>query len=246
MLFHGPVAHEVGHTLGLAHNYYAGIAYPTDSLRSATFVHRMGWSPSMMVHLIANPIMLPGDHIPLRDQMMRVGPYDQWALGWIYRPIPEATTAAAELPTLERWRSAQDTAAYLRIYANQAEGTQAYGGDDPVKATALKAQISAVLRQRELRETGDTAALLTRLSAAAPNWQAQLLQLVALIGGQQPQAPYPRDVTQVTFVSIDPARQLEAVRFVLAAAVYGHIPTLHLLTNLSTQMPVGRAGNYGS
>lgn len=35
-------AHEVGHTLGLPHNFASSFAYPVDSLRSATFTREFG------------------------------------------------------------------------------------------------------------------------------------------------------------------------------------------------------------
>ena len=41
-------AHEVGHTLGLPHNWGSSVAYPVDSLRSPTFTATHGTAPSIM------------------------------------------------------------------------------------------------------------------------------------------------------------------------------------------------------
>ena len=41
-------AHEVGHTLGFPHNFKASSMYPIDSIRSKTWVAKMGHSPSIM------------------------------------------------------------------------------------------------------------------------------------------------------------------------------------------------------
>ena len=41
-------SHEVGHTLGLPHNFGSSSAYPVDSLRSATFTKKYGTAPSIM------------------------------------------------------------------------------------------------------------------------------------------------------------------------------------------------------
>ncbi|HSU97503.1 MAG TPA: DUF5117 domain-containing protein, partial [Gemmatimonadaceae bacterium] len=42
------VSHEVGHTIGLYHNHKASSLYPADSVRSASWVRRMGFTPSVM------------------------------------------------------------------------------------------------------------------------------------------------------------------------------------------------------
>ena len=39
-------SHEVGHTLGLPHNMGSSVAYPVDSLRSASF-HEEIWNSSI-------------------------------------------------------------------------------------------------------------------------------------------------------------------------------------------------------
>ena len=107
-------AHEMGHALGLDHNFLGRWTYPTDSLRSKTFVARMGFTPTIMDYSFFNYVAQPTDKLPARDLIKQLGPYDRWVIAWLYRPIPGAYTIQAEEPTLARWRAVQDTAAYLR------------------------------------------------------------------------------------------------------------------------------------
>ena len=108
-------AHEMGHALGLDHDLAGNWMYPTDSLRNRSFVDRMGFTPSIMGYGHLNDVAQGNDRLPLRDLVNRIGPYDRWAIDWLYRPIPGAFTLAAEMPTLQHWRAAQDTAPYLRV-----------------------------------------------------------------------------------------------------------------------------------
>ncbi|MGH7594331.1 MAG: DUF5117 domain-containing protein, partial [Gemmatimonadales bacterium] len=61
------IAHEIGHSLGYPHNMKASAMYPADSIRSATFVHRMGHTPSVMDYSRYNYVAQPEDHIALED-----------------------------------------------------------------------------------------------------------------------------------------------------------------------------------
>ncbi|QXD15471.1 zinc-dependent metalloprotease [Rhodocaloribacter litoris] len=94
-------AHEVGHTLGLPHNWGSSYAYPVDSLRSPTFTATHGTAPSIMDYARFNYIAQPGDGVT--NFMPRIGEYDKWAIEWGYRPIPEARTPDEERPVLNRW-----------------------------------------------------------------------------------------------------------------------------------------------
>lgn len=94
-------SHEVGHTLGLPHNFASSHAYPVEKLRDAAFTKEMGTAPSIMDYARFNYIAQPGDEgVSL---MPNVGPYDKYAVAWGYRPIPDAATPEDELMTLDKW-----------------------------------------------------------------------------------------------------------------------------------------------
>ena len=94
-------AHEVGHTLGLPHNFASSHAYPVEKLRDPAFTKEMGTAPSIMDYARFNYIAQPEDKgVSL---MPDVGPYDKYAIAWGYRPIPEASTPEEELATLNQW-----------------------------------------------------------------------------------------------------------------------------------------------
>ncbi|MGB5462837.1 MAG: zinc-dependent metalloprotease, partial [Aureibaculum sp.] len=94
-------SHEVGHTLGLPHNMGSSVAYPVDSLRSATFTKEFGTAPSIMDYARFNYVAQPGDEgVAL---MPNIGIYDKYAISWGYRPILEAETPEDEKAILDKW-----------------------------------------------------------------------------------------------------------------------------------------------
>jgi Met-zincin/Domain of unknown function (DUF5117)/Domain of unknown function (DUF5118) len=136
------VAHEVGHTLGFPHNMKASSMYPLDSIRSASFVKKMGHSPSIMDYARFNYVAQPEDNIALEDLTPRVGTYDTFAVKWGYTPIPSAATPEAEKPTLDSWARMQDSIPWFRSAddrgiggADPGEVNEAVGDADAVRAT---------------------------------------------------------------------------------------------------------------
>jgi hypothetical protein len=94
-------SHEVGHTLGLPHNFASSQAYPVEKLRDATFTNEMGTAPSIMDYARFNYVAQPEDKgVSL---MPNVGPYDKYSVMWGYKPIPDAKTPEAEQATLDKW-----------------------------------------------------------------------------------------------------------------------------------------------
>ncbi|MDG1275884.1 MAG: zinc-dependent metalloprotease [Algoriphagus sp.] len=94
-------SHEVGHTLGLPHNFASSHAYPVEKLRDAAFTAEMGTAPSIMDYARFNYVAQPEDKgVSL---MPNVGPYDKYAVMWGYRPIPGAKSPEDEQATLDKW-----------------------------------------------------------------------------------------------------------------------------------------------
>jgi hypothetical protein len=94
-------SHEIGHTLGLPHNFGSSYAYPVDSLRSKTFTDKHGTAPSIMDYARFNYIAQPGDGVTkLHPQ---IGEYDKWVVKWGYSWIPGNKTAEQEKEVLDQW-----------------------------------------------------------------------------------------------------------------------------------------------
>src|SRR5699024_11796283 len=91
---------------GLMHNMGASSAFPTDSLRSPRFTQKYGTTPSIMDYARYNVVAQPGDYERgVKLTPPRLGVYDEYAVKWLYTPLPNAETAEEEVPTLDRWIS---------------------------------------------------------------------------------------------------------------------------------------------
>lgn len=83
------IAHEIGHTLGFMHNMAASDAFPTDSLRSATFTNTYGTTPSIMDYARFNYIAQPEDK-GVKMTPPNLGVYDYYIVDWTYRLFPHS------------------------------------------------------------------------------------------------------------------------------------------------------------
>ena len=82
------VAHEVGHTLGFQHNMKASSTYPQEKMRDRAWVKKMGHTPTLMDYSRFNYVAQPEDKIDVADLVPGIGPYDEWATMWGYKPLP--------------------------------------------------------------------------------------------------------------------------------------------------------------
>lgn len=78
-------SHEVGHTLGLMHNFGSSSSVPVEKLRDKNFVEANGHTPSIMDYARFNYVAQPEDHITLSGILPRIGDYDDWAIQWGYK-----------------------------------------------------------------------------------------------------------------------------------------------------------------
>jgi hypothetical protein len=107
--------HEVGHTLGLRHNFKASNSLPFDKLQDASLTSRAGLTGSVMDYI---PVNLAPEGRPQGEYWQtNIGAYDFWAIEYAYRPIDAASTAA-EKPELEK------------IASRVSEPDLAYGTDE--------------------------------------------------------------------------------------------------------------------
>lgn len=216
------VAHEVGHTLGFPHNQKASSMYPADSIRSASFVARMGHTPSIMDYSRFNYVAQPEDSLPLHTLIPDVGPYDRFAAMWGYRPVDGALTPEDELATLDSWARHQDDKPWLRFSttdtdgADMADHTEAVGDADAVHSTELGLRnirrtvpmlIPATARPGH--DYSDLAELYDRL---IEQWTTELGHVVTLVGGVESQEKY-WGQEGGRFVPVPRERQAEAVAF---------------------------------
>lgn len=80
-------SHEVGHTLGLRHNFGSSSTVPVDSLRDKAWVEAHGHTPSIMDYARFNYVAQPEDSISREGIFPRIGDYDMWAIEWGYTPM---------------------------------------------------------------------------------------------------------------------------------------------------------------
>ena len=78
-------SHEVGHTLGLRHNFGSSSQTPVDSLRSKSYLDAHAHTASIMDYARFNYVAQPEDNIPEYDLFPRIGEYDRWAIKWGYK-----------------------------------------------------------------------------------------------------------------------------------------------------------------
>lgn len=89
-------SHEVGHTLGLRHNFGSSSSVPVENLRNKTWVEANGHTPSIMDYARFNYVAQPEDNISTAGLFPRIGDYDMWAIEWGYKRFFEFTSPEAE------------------------------------------------------------------------------------------------------------------------------------------------------
>ncbi len=120
------IMHEVGHTLGLKHNFKASTAVTRAQLKDKAFTDKNGISSSVMDYNAYN--------LPLREEKglnfnnTTLGAYDYWAIEYAYKPIPK------EKEREELGKIAARSVEPLLTYADDldAGGYGPYDGADPL------------------------------------------------------------------------------------------------------------------
>ena len=214
-------AHEVGHTLGLPHNWISSTAYPVDSLRSPTFTAEHGTAPSIMDYARFNYIAQPGDGVT--QFMPRVGEYDKWSIKWGYTYFPDADSADEEREMLqEMLAEVRDDPAYR--YGEQTfdpldpRSQSEDLGDDAVYASTLGlANLKRIVPRLEewtTTEGEDFSDLDELYGQVVGQWNRYLGHVSRNVGGVTVDPKYVGEEGAV-YAPVDAERQRAAVQFII-------------------------------
>jgi hypothetical protein len=102
--------HEIGHVLGLRHNFRASVALTPAQLRDRSYTQANGLSASVMEYNAQN-LPLAGE--PAGDyNMTTLGAYDYWAIEWGYREFADAAAETGGLQALAARSEREPALAY--------------------------------------------------------------------------------------------------------------------------------------
>jgi hypothetical protein len=186
------IMHEVGHTLGLQHNFRASTVYSAKQLQDVEFTKKNGLTGSVMDYTPFN-LAVKGEK-QAEYSMSTLGPYDYWAVEYAYKEIDPAAEPA-ELAKL----ASRSTEPYL-AFANDEDagyGTMRIGidpdanrfdlGSDPLEYYRRRMKLSHELwdRLQGLKlAPGESYERLTRSFASGLRQVAQVAPLAAkYVGG---------------------------------------------------------------
>lgn len=104
-------AHEVGHTLGLRHNFRASTIHSLEQAQDASVTSQVGLTGSVMDYIPTNIAARGGKQGEYHQSTL--GPYDFWAIEYAYKPL-NAPSVDAETPELRKIasRAAEPNLAY--------------------------------------------------------------------------------------------------------------------------------------
>ena len=217
------IMHEVGHTLGLTHNFRASTVFTRAQLQDKAFTEKNGISGSVMDYNAYN-LALAGEKQGSFNNTT-IGPYDYWAIEYAYKPIDPAQEKA-ELARIAA-RSATDP---LLAFANDPDAGGGPGndgidplvnrfdlGDDPLAYFRKRLQLSRELWQRVQERTPQAGEDPTRQRRALLAGFSALRDSPALVGkyvgGMYTTRAVPGGGNGPAFVPVEPARQREALQF---------------------------------
>ncbi len=193
------IMHEVGHTLGLRHNFRASRAYTEAQLADAEFTRANGTSGSVMEYNAVN-LPQPGQPagVPFHTAL---GPYDYWAIEYAYKPLAAGAKPEDERAELQRIaaRSSEPLLAFGTdedaFYGIDPETLQLDLGSDPVAFASKRLAIARELfRRQETRELSpqrDYAVLRRSIGYAISDVTRAVGVLVRQIGGLRTLRDFP-------------------------------------------------------
>src|SRR2546427_593896 len=224
------VMHEVGHTLGLRHDFRGTAAIPMDKLFDRAYTATHGTSASVMDY---NPPAIALDRSKQGDYYSRtIGTYDRWAIKYGYAAVAGATPDAerAGLRDIAAQASDPDHA----YGTDEDAGFAAYGLDPTVTRYDQTSDPLAWAKDRATLVNRLFDSLETRLVAAGDGypklrrgfrdllferWYATLVTTKYLAGAYTSRDHRGDPNNRPPFVAVSAARQRDALAFIADAGL---------------------------
>ena len=214
------ITHEVGHTLGLRHNFRASTIYTEAQIADAVFTREHGIAGSVMDYNAWNIALAKekqGEYV-----MSTLGPYDYWAIEYAYKEIAAADETAELARIAARSHEPQlafatDEETGAGVEAADPEVNQRDLGADPLAFARRRMALSRELwdrwQTRKLPD-GESRDVLYRNTVSGFSQYLLAAQVAAkYVGG----VIYLRDHAgspRASFTPIAPERQREALKLV--------------------------------
>lgn len=131
-------SHEVGHTLGLRHNYGSSSTVPVEKLRDKAWVEANGHTPSIMDYARFNYVAQPEDGISEKGIFPRIGDYDKWAIEWGYRWWPQLPREEEETK-LNQWIIAKTSGNKRLWFGTETDQNDPRSQNEDLSDDAMKA-----------------------------------------------------------------------------------------------------------
>jgi len=222
------IMHEVGHTLGLKHNFKASTTITQAQLKDKAFTEKSGISNSVMDYNAYN-IALKGE-TQASYNSATLGAYDYWAIEYAYKPL-EASREKLELNRIAS-RSTEPQLAY----ADDADagGFGPYDGMDPManrfdlgddplayykKRLKLSQELWGRVQERKPQVGDDPLRQRRSILAGFAQLQRAAELVGKYVGGVHAVRDLPGTTNRASFVPVDPAKQREALQF-LASGLF--------------------------
>jgi hypothetical protein len=224
-------AHEVGHTLGLRHNFLSSGSVPYDKLNDKAVIEQLGMTGSVMDYAGANVAAN-------RDGQgyyygVGIGTVDKWVIKWGYSEAsgdtPEEQQKALSKIAAENWKKEH-------LYGTDEDAYPAHALDPRINIFDLSDDVLAWADERtticnDLLKNGD---LSDRVVKDGENFVALRSSIITLymqkyvasnmavkyIGGQYTARPHKGEMQgQMPLTPVDPANQQKALDFIVANAL---------------------------
>jgi hypothetical protein len=221
------VAHEVGHTLGLRHNFKASAINTVAELHDSTITRRKGLSGSVMDY---QPVNLSPKNMPQGEfYHTELGPYDYWAIEYAYKPF-DGKSFASENEMLQSI-AAKNTRPELRYGTDEDCFGNSVAGVDPLcnlfdygsnpmeyfaERIAMSKEILAALPQKAINKGENFNRVRVMFSRALGQYSQGVAVISKYIGGLYTHRNHAGDANETApFIPVPPQEQRSALDFLI-------------------------------